>query len=472
MEAIPDLPPDPWNVLGVQRDADISTIRKAYRKLVLQTHPDKAPEKAAEFCLVQTAYETLSDSDKLKEYHSEVKEYEIYRRREQLLEELARQRDEKSQRATRSSMPRRSETFDTARPREKSYTFRTASPESYDDQSSDRQDDDSDEPRYSTHPRPRMRRSDTTEEHRSRRGFSERQSVRQEAGYFGSMPKHRPEPERERYQASRARAKKATDKARKHDQKMRRDQTTPHSSDDETDEDPPFSPQFEAAAAHIKRSRSSKAKKSAPSRSEFTDFFFGEGARFKLVPVDAMQHAARAHIERTKDRSGARSRPELHRSFPTAPADSPNRAARLQRSESSSGDDTVRQSSRHHADARDKPDSRTRRKGTEDRKAGVAVPPPPPKARSANAPPLSARSSHQESRTGSASAPRHGSVPDVSHRRSPPVERSTTSPAPSARKGSRPSLSHVKVNPYSFKDSGYFSTTPSPPNRTEPNTEK
>ncbi|EAQ86095.1 hypothetical protein CHGG_07348 [Chaetomium globosum CBS 148.51] len=35
------LPPDPWKALGIERNADKSEIRTAYKKLVLKCHPDK-----------------------------------------------------------------------------------------------------------------------------------------------------------------------------------------------------------------------------------------------------------------------------------------------------------------------------------------------------------------------------------------------------------------------------------------------
>ncbi|MDD2228780.1 MAG: DnaJ domain-containing protein [Candidatus Cloacimonetes bacterium] len=58
---------DYYEVLGVGKDADVATIKKAYFKLALQFHPDKNPgNKAAEekFEEANEAYETLSDKDK------------------------------------------------------------------------------------------------------------------------------------------------------------------------------------------------------------------------------------------------------------------------------------------------------------------------------------------------------------------------------------------------------------------------
>jgi DnaJ homolog subfamily C member 7 len=56
---------DYYKILGVEKDADDATIKKAYRKLAIIHHPDKNPndEQAAErFKDIGEAYETLSDS--------------------------------------------------------------------------------------------------------------------------------------------------------------------------------------------------------------------------------------------------------------------------------------------------------------------------------------------------------------------------------------------------------------------------
>ncbi|MBI1864217.1 MAG: DnaJ domain-containing protein, partial [Nitrospirae bacterium] len=62
---------DYYDVLGVKRDASEHEIKKAFRKLARQHHPDLNPgDKTAEqrFKDINQAYEVLSDSSKRSQY--------------------------------------------------------------------------------------------------------------------------------------------------------------------------------------------------------------------------------------------------------------------------------------------------------------------------------------------------------------------------------------------------------------------
>ncbi|EYC00999.1 hypothetical protein Y032_0111g238 [Ancylostoma ceylanicum] len=62
---------DYYKLLGIERDADDRTIRKAFKKLAIQKHPDKNkdnPNAHAEFVKINKAYEVLKDEETRKKY--------------------------------------------------------------------------------------------------------------------------------------------------------------------------------------------------------------------------------------------------------------------------------------------------------------------------------------------------------------------------------------------------------------------
>src|ERR671928_851993 len=62
---------DPYQVLGVPRDADESQIKKAFRRLARELHPDvnrHDPDAEEKFKELAEAHEVLSDAEKRQIY--------------------------------------------------------------------------------------------------------------------------------------------------------------------------------------------------------------------------------------------------------------------------------------------------------------------------------------------------------------------------------------------------------------------
>jgi DnaJ-class molecular chaperone len=66
--------PTHYEILGVSKDASESEIKKAYRKLSLQYHPDRNPDPEAteKYKAINEAHEVLSDGQKREQYNMEL----------------------------------------------------------------------------------------------------------------------------------------------------------------------------------------------------------------------------------------------------------------------------------------------------------------------------------------------------------------------------------------------------------------
>ena len=66
--------PNHYETLGVARDADEKEIKKAYRSLSLQYHPDRnsSDDAKSKFQEISSAYEIIGDSQKRQEYDNEL----------------------------------------------------------------------------------------------------------------------------------------------------------------------------------------------------------------------------------------------------------------------------------------------------------------------------------------------------------------------------------------------------------------
>ena len=74
---------DYYEILGVPRSADEKEIKKAFRKLAQQYHPDKNPGDATaeqKFKEINEAYTVLSDADKRAKYDRFGSQWEQYER--------------------------------------------------------------------------------------------------------------------------------------------------------------------------------------------------------------------------------------------------------------------------------------------------------------------------------------------------------------------------------------------------------
>lgn len=216
------LPPDPYKALGLSNDAETAAIKSAYRKLVLQCHPDKVQDaklkaiKQDEFQKVQEAYELLSDDVRRAQYD------------EQVIMALKREMG-------RNGPPPGKTVFDyeirTAEPRSPfssrpTKVYAQSSPRSYEDDLGPRTvDDDLKARARKTASYEERRRPSTHEDEKRRKADDERDQQRWE---------------KEARRAEHSATKKSRDKERRRRSEEKHSRTTaPYMEDDDSDESYP-----------------------------------------------------------------------------------------------------------------------------------------------------------------------------------------------------------------------------------------
>ena len=73
----------PYRVLGVSKDATDAEIKRVYRKLARQHHPDRNPGDAAaeeRFKAIQAAYDQIGTAAARKEYDQQIRMEEMFAR--------------------------------------------------------------------------------------------------------------------------------------------------------------------------------------------------------------------------------------------------------------------------------------------------------------------------------------------------------------------------------------------------------
>lgn len=310
------LPPDPWYVLGLEKSADKSEIRSAYKKLVLKCHPDKVQdptlkaEKQDEFQKVQQAYELLNNDGERIKYEDQVKLMELRKKAAMLAKSS-------SNTSAARTPPMKQYSFDArtsdarykpatqpAPPAAKIYTQYTTHSRSHEDA-----------PRayavYEAEPRSARRTASTDYAKTSSRRERDRDEERRDREKEDKRRRREEEEkEKERERLFRRAEKKRLDKERKHESeeklRRRRDPYIENYADEEEQV-------YIAAKPEKKKSSSSSKKHAEPRERERSSRReeHEEAIPIRLEPrkkkTDEYIHFAADYIERTRAKATAQS---------------------------------------------------------------------------------------------------------------------------------------------------------------------
>ena len=81
-----------YNILGVNENATQEEIKKSYKKLAVQHHPDKGGNEET-FKKISEAYDTLGDENKRRNYDNQKNTFFVHENLIPFIKELKRQGD-------------------------------------------------------------------------------------------------------------------------------------------------------------------------------------------------------------------------------------------------------------------------------------------------------------------------------------------------------------------------------------------
>ncbi|KAL2821105.1 hypothetical protein BJX63DRAFT_255886 [Aspergillus granulosus] len=327
MTSPPDF--DPYETLGVAKDATLADIKSSHRKLVLKCHPDKIKDESLrseaqdQFQKVQQAYELLSDDKAREKYDNKVK--------------LA---------ALKREMMARGASFSRSTPREyrdgRYYEERTPA-----DARSSAEAFFESEDRFAESPRPTSRKHDDYGARPRSRATEEKK--RSSRGVPASATRAAKEA-RESTRASRADRDRIRTKERRRQtsDKLRADDSDFYDSDDSVRSEVIYVPLRKPASGRHRDAKSrptESSRRSEARRRDLSEDEFSDGQEYKH---DILHSTAQKYIRRSKESVTEERRHRSSRSPLRYDSGEPEVSSRYSTRTKRSSRDSVRPSSSRH----------------------------------------------------------------------------------------------------------------------------